>query len=150
MRDYNLRFFMARRWSDGIENLLEVAIEKVPEKSGAYILGSNDGTNFIYPWGVSPIYYIGQSTCLKKRLRTHKKHILSATDDHEELYWWPRYQYGASFGAYVAWYSVKGQQDPQILESDLITSFYEMYGSIPVANGTWPSGLSPNHGTKDG
>ena len=46
MRDYNLRFFMARRWSDGIENLLEVAIEKVPEKSGAYILGSNDGTNF--------------------------------------------------------------------------------------------------------
>ena len=149
MKEFNLRFFIERRWPDNLCDLLEIDENDLPTTSGAYVLGSSDGTNFVYPWGSSPIFYIGQSNNLKKRLLTHKKHILSAIENHDELYWWPRYQYAASFGAKLAWYSVRGTQNPNKLEADLITSFYDMYGSIPVANGTWPSGLRPKHGSRD-
>jgi len=27
--------------------------------------------------------------------------------------------------------------------------FYDTFGSIPVANGSWPSGLKPKHGSRD-
>jgi len=149
MKEFNLRFFSERRWPDSLDNLLQMDEDKLPKTSGVYILGSSDGTNFIYPWGSSPIFYIGQSKNLKKRLLTHKKHISAAIENHDDLYWWPRYQYGASFGASLAWYSVRGTQNPNKLEADLITSFYDTYGSIPVSNGTWPSGLKPKHGTRD-
>lgn len=151
MKKFNLRFY-DQRWPDGwIVDLLDDMNEDFfPETSGCYILGSNDGTNFIYPWGTSPIYYIGQSSNIKKRLLEHKKYIECALEDHDELYWWPRYQYGAAFGADVAWYSIRGKQNPNKLESDLITRFYETYGALPVANGTWPSGLrKPVAGSRD-
>jgi len=149
MKKFDLRFFIERRWPDKFDNLLNIDEDELPTTSGTYVLGSSDGTNFIYPWGSSPIFYIGQSNNLKKRLLTHKKYILAATEDHDELYWWPRYQYGASFGANLACYSVRGQQNPNKLESDLITRFYDTYGSTPVANGAWPSGLKPKHGSRD-
>ena len=151
MRDFHLRFFIDKRWPDGIDDLIEDddTINDIPENGGAYVLGSSDGTMFTYPWGSSPIFYVGQSSNLHKRIRDHKKYILQATEDHAEKYWWPRYQYGASFGTTIAWYTARGTQNPNILEADIITSFYKMYGSIPLANGTWPSGLRPKHGSRD-
>ncbi|WP_139800648.1 hypothetical protein [Geothermobacter hydrogeniphilus] len=151
MRDFHLRFFIDRRWPDGIEELIEdgETMDSIPKVSGAYILGTSDGSMLTYPWGSSPVFYIGQSSNLFKRIKDHKKYIIQAIDDHEEKYWWPRYQFGASFGTTVAWYSTRGTQNPNTLESDLITKFYEMYGSIPLANGTWPSGLRPKHGSRD-
>lgn len=106
------------------------------------MLGANSNVQLVYPWGSSPVFFVGQSSNLQKRIiGTHRKLILAAFDDHTEKNWWPRYQYGAAHGAIVAWYSCRGLQDPNKLESDLITSFYDNYGSIPVANGTWPTGL---------
>lgn len=93
--------------------------------------------------------YIGESSNLYRRVNTHKKYILRAMVDHEEEYWWPRYQFGASFGADVVWYSCKGPQNPNRLEADLIDKFYETYGSIPLANGTWSSGLRPRIGSRN-
>lgn len=149
MRDFNLRFYDTR-WPEGIEDLLEDdVIENIPITAGAYVLGSTNGQQLIYPWGSSPIFYIGQSNNLYNRLKDHKNAIIRAMDNHEELNWWPRYQYGAAFGATVAWYSVKGSQNPNSLESNLITNFYQTYGSIPAANGTWPSGLRPKVGSQD-
>ena len=153
MRDFHLRFFIERRWPDGIEELIEIEDENIlwaPEIAGAYVLGANEGTMFSYPWGNSPIYYIGQSRDLRKKLAEHRKYILLAKDDRGEQRWWPRYQYGASFGATVAWYLGRGSQFAHMLEYDLVTSFYEMYGSIPLANSRWPVKLRPVHGTDEG
>lgn len=147
MKDYNLRFFKENRWHDGMGNLLKDDL-KIPKTQGAYILGT-DGENLIYPWGRSPVFYIGQSSNLAKRLADHKKYTEKAIYDHDEQYWWPRYQYGASFGVTVAWYSVRGTQNPNTLEASLIDHFYDFYGAIPTANGAWPSGLRPKHGTRD-
>jgi len=149
MRDFHLRFFKEQRWQDGAMDLIKEELTGIPSKAGAYILGSSDGTMFIYPWGRSPIFYIGQSSNLLKRLKQHKKYISQAIDDHTDKYWWPRYQFGASFGASIAWYTARGSQNPNVLEADLITSFYDSFGSIPVSNGTWPSGLRPKHGSRD-
>ena len=151
MRDFHLRFFIEKRWPDGMVNIIydDETNLRIPQNGGAYIIGSSDRTMFIYPWGSSPIFYIGQSSNLSKRINEHKKYILKAINDHEEEYWWPRYQFAASFGADVAWYSIRGNQNPNTLESDLITTFYEVYGAIPHANGTWPSGLRPKHGARD-
>lgn len=151
MRDYDLRFYCkSKRWHDGLVNIIESSCEKIPEKPGSYIIGASDNTKFIYPWGASPIYYIGKADNLNKRINDHYKYILRAIEDHEETNWWPRYQYGASFGAKVAWYTVRGKQNPNKLESDIITEFYNTYGSIPIANGMWPSGLrKPSHGARD-
>ena len=151
MREFNLRFFIDRRGSDGfIEFALADDFDEtvIPDHAGAYIIGSSDGTNFIYPWGSSPIFYIGQSKNIRKRILEHIKYTVAAKNEHDD-YWWPRYQYAASYGVSIAWYSVRGTQNPNKLEADLINNFYDMYGSIPTANGTWPSGLRPKHGKRD-
>lgn len=149
MRDFHLRFY-DNRWYDGMIDLINDDIDAVPETAGAYVLGASDGNMFIYPWGSSPVFYIGKADVLSVRLSEHKKYIIKAINDHEEQSWWPRYQYGASFGAKAVWYSVRGIQNPNKLESDLITQFYSRFGSIPVANGAWPSGLKkPTHGSRE-
>jgi len=153
MKYFHLRFFTEQRWPDGLKNDLtneeKFDFSTIPANGGAYVFGSSDGTMFTYPWGSSPIFYIGQSNNLRKRLTEHRNLIIRAEINHDENYWYPRYQYGASFGTDIAWYTVRGTQNPNKLESELITSFYTMYGAIPVANGTWPSGLRPKIGKRD-
>lgn len=151
MRDFHLRFFVDRRWPDGFE---ERALDEyfdlslIPEHSGAYILGTSDGTKLVCPWGNSPVFYIGQSKNLRKRIKEHLAYTKQVMEEHDG-FWWPRYQYGAAYGVSIAWYSTRGTQNPNKLEADLIDSFYNLYGSIPVANGAWPSGLKPKHGKRD-
>lgn len=47
MRDFHLRF--CKEWFDGISDLLINEKPIIPCVSWAYILGSSDGTMFIYP-----------------------------------------------------------------------------------------------------
>ena len=161
MRDFHLRFcikdmaklFGKRRpvWfdtndSESTFDLLEDEKSDIPDEPGAYILGTADGTMITYPWGVSPIYYIGKASNLRNRLSVHRKHTLGARNDHQEDTWWPRYQYGGAFGADCVWYLAHDDHDPQNLEATLIESFYLTYGAIPVANHKWPSHLEPEQG----
>ena len=147
MRDYHLRFCLkSRGWYDGLLDLLEDGIDSVPDTGGAYVLGTSDGTMLKYPWGSSPIFYIGKANNLQRRLNEHRNHIVDAIDDHDVIYWWPRYQYGAAFGANCAYYSRHGPQEPQNLEARLVMSFYESFGSIPAANSYWPHIIRPNRG----
>ena len=150
MKEFSLRFFSGR-WQDGMVDLLsDSALENIPSTAGAYILGATDLVDFIYPWGRSPVFYIGQARDIRDRVATHRTHIINAKSDHDEVYWWPRYQYGAAFGTTAAWFSIRGRQSPAKLEADLIEDFYQMYGAIPVANGYWPSGLTrPKKGKRD-
>ena len=144
MKDFHLRFCLSSiGWYNDLFDLLGDEIDSIPSSGGAYVLGTSDGTMLTYPWGSSPIYYIGKADNLIRRLSEHKKYFCGATDDHDECYWLPRYQYGAAFGADCAYYSRKGPQKVQNIEARLITSFYEVFGSIPTANGSWPSEIKP-------
>ena len=145
MKDFHLRF--TTDWFDYLDDLLEKDILSIPERDGAYILGATDGTMFTYPWGSSPVFYIGKADNLRKRLADHRKYIKGAQTDHEKINWWPRYQYGAAFGAAVAFYLCQKNKDPNDLEAELINDFYYQYGSIPTANGAWPKGIKePENG----
>lgn len=117
--------------------------DDVPDEAGAYVFGTADNTMLVYPWGLSPIYYIGKARSLRTRLAGHCKATQGAMDDHTKLYWWPRYQYGAAFGGHAVWYLAHGLE-PQNVEATLITSFYNTYGSIPTANASWPKWLEVN------
>ena len=146
MRDFHLRFALGdegTRWNDGLVDLLGENGEEneIPETGGAYVIGTSD-TMLTYPWGTSPIFYIGKSDYLRQRLIGHRRSILSARDDHEYS-WWPRHQYGAALGAHVAWYSRRGPQNPQNLEAELIEAFYYTFGAIPTANASWPGPIRP-------
>ena len=150
MRDFHLRFCVnesGKGWYTDLFDLLDPkepsGIGAVPSTGGAYVLGTHDGTMLIYPWGTSPIFYIGKAINLRRRLETHKKHILNAKVDHEETYWWQRYQYGAAFGADCAYYSRSGPQNVQNIEAQLIESFYWAFGAIPAANSSWPREIRP-------
>ncbi len=120
----------------------------VPNEPGAYVLGAADNTMLVYPWGLSPIYYIGKAQSLRARLAGHRKDTLGAMEDHTKVYWWPRDQYGAAFGAHAVWYLAHGLE-PQNVEATLITSFYNVYGSIPTANARWPKWLEVNPSVDD-
>ena len=146
MKDFHLRFCLdTHSWCTHLFDLLADDYEDNPPTSsgGAYVLGTSDGTMLTYPWGSSPIFYIGKADNLSQRLSTHRRAILGAREDHAEFYWWPRYQYGAAFGADCAYYSRNGPQNVQNIEAGLITSFYEAFGSIPTANRVWPNEIRP-------
>ena len=140
MRDFNLRFFQ-KRWPDPIFDLEADVISEYTKVPGCYVLGSSDGTDFVYPWGRSPIFYIGTSANLRVRLSAHRKWIRRANTEHHSRHFLPLHQYGASFGADVAVYRKRTRQIISNLESELMTEFYQIYGSIPVANGAWPKSM---------
>jgi len=153
MKDFHLRFFADRPYPDGIEELLytkDKELQWAPDASGAYVIGANRGMVFPYPWGYSPVFWIGESRDLRRRFAEHRKMTMAARKDRGENSWWPRYQYGASYGATVAWYTVKGAQFPNRLQYDLLVAFYGQYGAIPLGNSHWPAGLRPVQGDENG
>lgn len=152
MRDFHLRFALntiadlglgveASGWFDNDEyaivDLAKGEVSDLPEEPGAYVLGTADGTMLVYPWGKSPVYYIGMSKKgLAARLSEHSNYIQKYIDDHSA--WrnsgWPRYQYAAAFGAHAVWY-LAGEVEPKDIEDALMGCFCDMFGSRPVANG---------------
>lgn len=163
MRDFHLRFALSTiadlglgrdgsGWFDNddyaMPNLaadpddLDALLNPVPpDEPGAYVLGTADGTMLVYPWGLSPVYYIGMTDqSLQKRLATHAKDTQSAVADHAAKSWYPRIQYGAAFGAHAVWY-LAGDMEPKNIEAALAECFCDRYGSIPVGNGDWPQYL---------
>ena len=137
MRDYNLQFFQTR-WPDDIFGMESESVDGYSEVAGCYVLGSEDGTDFIYPWGRSPVFYIGTTRRLGARIRAHRRWVRRAREEHHTQHFTPLHQYGAAFGVDVAVYRKRTSQSITKLESALITEFYNIYGSIPVANGVWP------------
>ena len=145
MKDFHLLFARSlsenERWNNGLIDLLGDEGDLPSSVGGAYVIGTA-GTMLTYPWGTSPIFYIGSSTDLNQRLRGHRKSMLEARNDWY-VYWYSRHQYGAAFGAHVAWYSKKGLEAPKSLESKLIEAFYFTFGAIPSANAQFPDKVRP-------
>lgn len=150
MKDFHLRFPTTDLGNAGHENdgwydnedyaifdLINGNIEDVPDIGGGYVLGTADGTMLVYPWGTSPIFYIGKATGLRRRLQDHRKALEECIADHaseRSKVLSPRYVYGAAFGAHAVWY-LAGKIAPPKVEEVLMASFRDAYGSIPVANG---------------
>ena len=139
MRDFDLRF--SKWWPDAdVTDLLAAEADDLPEEGGAYVIGTTR-TPLVYPWGTSPVFYIGQSSILRRRLGSHRKWIASGLEFGR--YWQmmePKHSYGVALGADCCWFSAsRHDKTPAELEATLILDFYWQYGSIPVANGAWPS-----------
>lgn len=136
MKSFHLAFHNA--WPGGPPiDLLEAVDRDLPTEAGAYVLGAAGETMLVYPWGSSPVYYIGKADDLRQRLLVHRKHIFGALEDYWDRWWWPRYQYGAAFGASCGWFT-SPKKSAKELEAKLVEDFYLRFGSIPVANTQWP------------
>ena len=143
MKDFHLRFALPAVADHAIFDLLDGDADDIPEETGAYVLGTADGTMLVYPWGTSPIYYIGKtekSTGLRKRLMKHRTGTKNAVNNQGEGKW-PRLRYGAAFGAQAVWY-LATDVEPKEVEAKLIEAFCQTYGSVPVANQRWPKYLN--------
>lgn len=112
------------------------AIQKLPYRSGVYVIVSKKKPYFIYPNGKSPIIYIGQSSKLKQRLTDHYKALVEVCKPESENLWYSsRYQFMRHFGAHVYIFYCLKNQDPKDLESRFLWSFYYKFHSIPFGNG---------------
>ncbi len=112
---------------------------EVPHTAGAYVLLARPGQRFSYPWGRSPVFYIGQAANLHRRLARHLKFSKEAEvppgrRERRELYW-PRYEYAAKFGARYAIIPTRQGLGAKALEDRLLARFALRYGAFPVANG---------------
>lgn len=137
MKSFHLAFHESA-WPDtDVIDLLEADEGALPTDAGAYVLGTVGETMLVYPWASSPIYYIGKAENLCERLLTHRKHIRGAMENYWDRWWWPRYQYGAAYGASCVWFT-SADMSAKALEASLVSEFYLRFGSIPVANTQWP------------
>ena len=70
MRDFHVRFCLDRSQHDGLIDLLndEKVEDELPQTGGADVLGTS-ATMLTYPWGTSPIFYVGNGriTCAEAR-----------------------------------------------------------------------------------
>ena len=121
--------------------LADVRDHEVPPVGGAYVLVADPGAAFRYPRGQSGVFYIGKASNLRRRLLTHARYIAEARDSRKLTLYWPRYEYGARFGARYTFVRTRGTQTPAEIEARLLARFAEQYRSWPVANGAgaWDS-----------
>jgi len=133
--------------------------DDIPDEPGVYVLGTGtdklehytDCTMFAYPWGTSPIYYIGAAEeSVRAQLKEDASEIRTAKllcgegsrngNDFK--------QYGAAYGAMAVWFILRRNDDcdddcEHLLRS-LFECFHRAYGAIPVANSNgdcplWPT-----------
>lgn len=115
-------------------------LDSVPEKSGAYIFLSQE-QKFIYPNGESQVIYIGTSSNLNSRFRTHHKVIKEINSLPKskilDKWYYSRHHYLNTFGCKAFWYTTRGSQKEKNLESLLFEKFYDKFYSLPVGNGAF-------------
>jgi hypothetical protein len=63
--------FLEGMLASPVSDLLTWNKKDVPREPGAYILMANSDVTFRYPWAGSPVFYIGQTGKLRRRLYQH-------------------------------------------------------------------------------
>jgi hypothetical protein len=109
----------------------------IPKSPGVYILMAKR-VRFRYPKGQSPIYYIGQTGSLYKRLvKQHFKwHTHAKTNRRLGNYLYEaRHEYGGAFGGKYCFMPTEDKISPKALEKEIIQAFIRRYHAPPVANG---------------
>lgn len=155
--DYHLT--MAKRYprDDARDLGREDGYDDIPDAPGVYMLGTSTGklehytdcTMFAYPWGTSPIYYIGAADeSVRAQLKEDASEIrmaklLCGTRSGRNGNDFP--EYGAAYGAMAVWFILRCNDDCEKLLRSLFKDFRRAYGAIPVANsnGDCPRALPP-------
>src|ERR1035438_5251200 len=101
----------------------------IPDSSGVYILIAKPSHTFPYPRGRSPVFYIGQSKCLRKRLNRHLYFSKQARYERTRKEWlyWPRYEYAAKFGSRYCFVRTAKHERAKHLEDKIMASFAKQY-----------------------
>ena len=108
---------------------------EVPDGNGVYILLTGDGTDFTYPGGRSPVFYIGQSKNLRNRLQDHLQFATEARDHRRYPLYFQVYEYAARFGCRYTCISALSWDTPKELEADVMALFAKKSRCWPAANG---------------
>ncbi|MDP1798088.1 MAG: hypothetical protein Q8K78_11425 [Planctomycetaceae bacterium] len=111
-------------------DLLTWEQDDIPSGPAAYIFIAK--RSFLYPRGKSPVFYVGQSSSLRRRLYRHKMAIRRAGDERLLAVYRPITEYAASFGANVAVVPLK--KNPREVEFKLLAAFMDEFHGLPVAN----------------
>ena len=119
----------------GLADFWDLKNHDIPTLPGAYILIANGSNHFRYPIGRSPIYYIGQSKNIRRRLHEHHKYSNQAKHNRQLSLYWPRYEYSAEFGGRYCYIRTWQGLTAKALEDILLARFAKKYRSFPVANG---------------
>jgi hypothetical protein len=144
MRKDIAKFYKKREKEDFyFEDIKTANFITIPEnRKGAYILLATDDSEFLYPKkDKSKVFYIGMSSNLRNRLKTHQKEIKRIQKmnfkDRWDNWYWEKYQYAASFGCEIFVFTTRGVQTPKRLEREIIEHFYNQFYGKPVANGAF-------------
>lgn len=128
-----LRKLKLKRKPSSVSVLEQCEEHGIPSSPGVYFLITKH-LRFNYPAGRSPVYYIGQTKSLRKRIveqhsRWHKKarsskYVIEA-----------RHEYGEAYGGRYCYIQTWPGLPPDKLEKKVIRAFMQRYHAPPVANG---------------
>lgn len=110
--------------------------ESLSEDHGGYVLMAGGRTTWAYPWGRSPVFYIGKAekSTLRDRLWDHWKAAGNAKKSDGDSLWYAVSHYAAEFNPrYVVVPTWQGMT-PDSIEKELIGRFVAHYGARPIAN----------------
>lgn len=109
--------------------------DDLPSGPGGYIIRASGRATWAYPWGRSPIYYIGKATNLRVRLWDHWDQARQARRDGGNVRDRPVHNFEASFGSLYHTVPSWQRMTPDSIEQELMARFVNKYGARPVANG---------------
>jgi hypothetical protein len=108
--------------------------DELREGPGAYVLLTTGRPTWAYPWGVSPVFYIGKAKDLRDRLWDHWDGARHAKrSDGDDLYYAVNH-YAAAFPTRYITVPTWQRMTPDALEEELFGGFVRGYGARPVAN----------------
>jgi hypothetical protein len=118
--------------------LAEVTRSNVVLDPGVYVLAAGTSVSYQYPSGFSPIFYIGVTNRLRRRLNSHRRRMEAALSPTKAHRLRPRYEYAAAHGCLVAAFPMTLDDKASCLaaEADVTALFVARYGAPPIANGT--------------
>lgn len=118
----------------------QLAQHNIPETPGVYLLVA-ESVHFRYPASESPIYYIGHTQSLRRRLFGHLKWHKQVRDDCRQGYSLsePRHEYGGVYGGRYCFIKTWRGRSARSLEDIVLARFACKYHAFPVANsaGAW-------------
>ncbi len=107
--------------------------DRLPERAGAYIIRAVGRRTWPYPWGRSPVFYIGKAKAIRDRLWDHWDAVRQHKRDYSPD--WPIYAYAATYASHYYVFRTWQGMTPDSIEKELIGRFVDHYGARPVANG---------------
>ena len=109
--------------------------DDLPSGPGAYIIRAAGRTTWPYPWGRSPVFYIGMAKVLRIRLWDHWDQARQAKRDGGNIRDRPVHNYEAAYASLYHVVPTWQRMTPDSLEQELLARFINAYGARPIANG---------------